>query len=122
MKVIVITIQDDVCAKNGRDPEATALIEAARSFGKVESWDAAVAVERSKYQAVIDNMKTQLAAIEETGVTPEELKVLRAIREKSAIENAHFEKTIADRDEQLNAIRAENENRNEQIKNILGLA
>ena len=101
MKVIVITIQDDICAKNGRDPEATALIEAARSFGKVESGDAFLNAERAKYQQVIDNLKTQVEATAENRVTPDELEILRAVRKKSANENTAYEKTIAERDEQL---------------------
>lgn len=121
MKKIVITIQDDVCAKNGRDPEATALIEAARSFGKVESWETAIAAEKATYQAVINNLRTEMEAISENGVTAEELEVLRVLRRKSANETAHYEAIISERDAQLRTIQAENENRAAQIKSILGL-
>jgi hypothetical protein len=122
MKKIVITIQDDICAKNGRDPEATALIEAARSFGKVEPWETAIAAEKATYQAVINNLRTEMEAISENSVTPEELEVLRVIRRKTANETAHYEAVIAERDAQLKSIQAENENRNAQIKSILGIA
>ena len=32
MKTIVITVLDDVCAKNGRDPEALTLLEKAKLY------------------------------------------------------------------------------------------
>lgn len=121
MKVIVVTIQDDVCAKNGRDPEATALIEAARNFGKVESWETAIATEKAKYQAIINNLTAQVEANAENGVTPAELEILRAVRKKSADEVAAYERTVAERDAQLLAVKSENENRAAQIKAILGL-
>lgn len=121
MKKLVITIQDDVCAKNNRDPEGTALIEAAKSFGKVELWEDAIAAEKKEYQHVIKNLTDQVEAITEHGVTPMELEVLRAVRKKSATETAEFKATIAERDAQLLAVQTENENRNAQIKSILGL-
>jgi hypothetical protein len=121
MKKIVITIQDDVCVKNGRDPEATALIEAAKSFGKVESWDSAILAEKTQYQASLDNIRKNLESIKDFGVTEAELEVLKVLRKKSAAEAAAFEKTIADRDAQLNAIKVESENRVAQIRAIYGI-
>ena len=121
MKKIVITVQDDVCAKNGRDPEAAALIEAARSFGKVEAWESAIAAEKAQYQTIINNLTTQLEATAENSVTPEELEVLRVLRKKSAAEIAHYEAIVAERDAQLRNIQVENENRVAQIKSVLGL-
>lgn len=121
MKTIVIHIKDDICAKNGRDPEATSLIEAARSFGTVESWDTAVASLRAEYQAVINNLKLDLDKISENEVTPDELEVLKIIRKKSSKEAVEYQKAIADRDAQLQAVKVENENRAAQIRNIFGL-
>ena len=120
MKKIVVTIMDDVCAKNGRDPEGTALIEAAKSFGKVETLDSAFAAERAETAMIIKNLREQLEAIGEHAVTDEELKILRAIRQKSALEATEYEATIAERDAQLQAIKTESENRVAQIKAIYG--
>lgn len=121
MKKIVITVQDDVCAKNGRDPEAAALIEAARTFGKVESWDVAIAGVQAEYQGIIKNLTSQVDAAAEHCVTPAELEVLRVIRKKSEAEKLDLEAAIAERDAQLVAVQLENENRNAQIRSILGL-
>ncbi len=120
MRTIVVTIQDDVCAKNGRDPEGTALIEAARTFGKVESLDSVLSAKSAEYEAIIRNLRSQLEAIAEHSVTEAELKVLQAIRQKSAEEAVTYESTIRERDAQLQAIKTESENRVAQIKAIYG--
>lgn len=131
MKSIVVHIREDVCAQNGRDPEAVKLIEVARTFGTVETLDSAMAAERSKQQTVFNNLTAQyeadlaekeakIKAIEEFNVTPEELEVLRAIRAKSASEAVQYKKEIHTRDEQLRAIQVENENRAAAIKAMYG--
>lgn len=121
MKTIVVTILDDVCAKNNKDPNATNLIEVAKTYGKVESLDSVLAAERMKYEQTIVNMRTQLDACAEHGVTPAELEILRMIRKKAQDESAGYEKTIAERDQQLKSIQVENESRVAQIKSILGV-
>lgn len=132
MKDIVIHVQDSVCAKNHRDPEASALIEAAKSFGTVETLDQALAQERAKAQAEIANLTAQhekektdllnqLAAIEECRVTPAELEVLRVLRKKSDSEAAEFKIEIQRRDDQLAAVIAEGEARRQQIKSMYDL-
>ncbi len=121
MKTIVITILDDVCAANGKDPEATNLIEVAKSYGKVEYWESAVATERTKYQSIINNLTAQLDAISENNVSPTELEVLKAVRKKANVESSAYEQAIAERDAQLKAVQLESENRATQIKAILGL-
>lgn len=120
MKVIVITVQDDVCARNGRDPEALTLIEKAKNYGKVESGEAYMATKKAEYEAIIKNLRAQVEANAENGVTPAELEILRMLRKKSAAEAASYEHTIAERDAQLQAIQTEAENRAAQIKAIYG--
>ena len=132
MKDIVIHVLDSVCESNNRDPEATALIEAAKNFGSVESLDQALATERMKFQTEIANMKSRheqevkdlrarVISIEEKAVTPAELELLRAIRKKSEAEAVEFKTEIKRRDEQLSAIVAECEARKQQIKTLYGL-
>ena len=132
MKDIVIHVLDSVCESNNRDPEATALIEAAKNFGSVETLDQALANERMRFQAEISSLKSQheqevkdirarIISIEEKAVTPAELELLRAIRKKSEAEAAEFRTEIKRRDEQLSAIVAECEARKQQIKTLYGL-
>lgn len=131
MKSIVVNIQDSVCAQNNRDPEATALIEAARQFGTVETLDSAIARVRAQYeteiakltaqhQATVDELSAKLAVIEEKGVTADELEILKVLRAKSAKEAAGYEATIAERDSLLNSMRLESENRAAQIAAMFG--
>lgn len=131
MKSFVVHVQDSVCAQNNRDPNATTLIEAARSFGKVETLDAALASQKAQYEAeiarltnqhnaAVDDLKAKLAAIEEKGVTAEELEILRVIRAKAIKEAEGYQATIAERDNQLNAVKLEAENRAAQIAAMFG--
>ena len=121
MKSIVVHVSDDVCAKNGRDPEATKLIEIARTFGSVETLESALAADRAKSQVVINNLTEQLEAIKENEVTPAELELLRAIRKKAAKEAEQYQADIKQRDDQLKAIQVENENRAAAIRTMFGL-
>lgn len=132
MKDIVIRIREDVCKAHNRDPEATTLIEAARTFGTVETLENALASEKAKWQANLNNLIAQheaevkelnvrIAAIEENAVTPAELELLRVIRKKSAAEAEEFTKAIAARDEQFQALMLENDARKAQIKTLFGL-
>lgn len=120
MKTIVVTVLDDVCAKNGRDPEAALLIEKARLYGKVESGESFLATERSKSQGVINNLTAQLDAISEHKVTAAELEVLRVLRQKAANEGKLYEEEIAALKGQLEKVVEEGENRAKAIKAILG--
>jgi flagellar biosynthesis chaperone FliJ len=119
MKSLVITILDDVCAKNGKDPEATQLIEVARSYGKVETLDAVLATERMKYQEVTNNLRAQLDACAEYGVTNEELEILRAIRKKSDAEAEGYKKEIETCRNELASVTRANEAQNASILAII---
>ena len=132
MKDLVIHIREDVCKAHNRDPEATALIEAARTFGTVETLENALASEKAKWQANLNNLsaqhevevkelKARIAAIEENAVTPAELEILRGIRKKAAAESEEYVKAINARDEQFQALMLENDARKEQIKALFGL-
>ena len=120
MKVIVVTVQDDVCAKNHRDPEAKLLIEKAKLYGNVESGESYLAKEKSASQAVIDGLNSQLRSLQENKVTPAELEILRVLRQKAANEGKAYEEEIAALKGQLEKVVEENESRARQIKAILG--
>ena len=97
MKKVVLTIKDDVCAKNGKDANATELLTVMSHYGTVESYDAVVAKDKAEYQATIDNLNAQLTAIKEQELTVDEIKMVKAYREnKSAV--------VADCEKKLNAM------------------
>ena len=96
MKDFVVHVSEDVCVKNGRDPDAAKLIEIAKTFGSVEPLDSALAAERAKNQVVINNLTAQIDLIKEQEVTPEELEVLRALRKKSEKEGKVYAEITKD--------------------------
>jgi hypothetical protein len=131
MKDIVVHILDSVCAANNRDPEAAALIDAAKTFGTVETLENALAAEKAKCQAEINRLtmqheaevnelKAKLTSIEENQITAEELEILRAVRKKSVAESAKYEAELKLRDDQLSQVVAEGEARKQQIRALYG--
>lgn len=80
MKKYVFTIKDDVCAANGKPPEATELIEKMKLWGDVEDYEKVVASVRTEYQVVADNLTAQLNAIKEQGLTDDEISLLNSYR------------------------------------------
>jgi hypothetical protein len=120
MKIIVIHVQEDVCSKNERDPQATQLIEKARLYGKVESGESYLAAEKARSQEVIDGLTRQLEAIKEHKITQAELEVLRVLRQKAANEGKIYEDEIVALKGQLEKVVEEGENRAKAIRQILG--
>lgn len=118
---IVVHIDEATCAKYERDPSAVKLVEIAKTFGTVETLDSVLAADRAKNQATINNLVAQNEEIKEYAVTPEELVVLKAMREKSKKESEQYIAAIKQRDDQLEAIRVENENRAATIRALYGL-
>ena len=120
MKTIVVTIREDICALNQRDPSGASLIEAAKSFGTVIPWEEAIASVKAESQKTIDGLTTQLELIKENEVTPAELEILRALRKKAATEGRSYEDEISKLKGQLEQVVAESASRAEKIKAILG--
>lgn len=107
MKSLVITVLDDVCAKNNKDPEATQLIEVARSYGKVEPLEVVVEEIKKSYQQTIDNLTAQLDAIKAHNLTPDELALLGAYRNCKASISGQFIARIGELENKLEAVNAE---------------
>lgn len=132
MKSFVVEVVDSVCLSNNRDPEAKALIDACKSFGRVEpletvlerekaAWQRELIELREKYEAILKAKDERIRQIEEYDVSSEELTVLRAIRKKSENEATDYKRMISERDNQLRDIQLENENRSNAIKAIFGI-
>ena len=121
LRSIVIHIDPNVCVQNNRDPNATKLIEIAKTFGQVEPLDSALAAERAKSQKTINGLIAQNEAIKEKQVTDDELEFLRFLRAQKQKDAKQYQAEITKRDEQLEAVRVENENRAAAIKALYGL-
>lgn len=120
MKKLVLTVRDDVCAANGKDANATELIEKMKTYGNVEDYDRVVATVRAEYQATVDNLTAQIAAIKAHDLTPDELELVKAYRACKANISGAYEARIGTLETQLDDIRAEEQTRLEKIMAILG--
>lgn len=81
MKKVVFTVKDDVCARNGKDPNATELFAVMGHYGTIESYDAVIAKAAAEQNSIINGLNQKIAAMEQSSATEIELPVLRAIRD-----------------------------------------
>jgi hypothetical protein len=65
MKKVVLTVKEDVCAVNCKDPAATELIEKMKLWGDVTDFDDEVKAVKAEYQKSLDNLAAQVNAIKE---------------------------------------------------------
>ena len=120
MKKVVLTIKDDVCAKNGKDVNATELLTVMSHYGTVESYESVVAKDKAEYQATIDNLNTQLTAIKEQELTVDEIKMVKAYRENKTSVVSAYVAEAENYKSQLQAVKNEHEQRVAKLKAILG--
>ena len=106
---------DDVCLANGKDVNATHLLEVAKTYGKVTNFDDEVAGLKAEYQKSLDNVVAQNKALEAQNINAEELVWLNFIRERKAIETEGFVKQIDARDKVIEEVRADSQKRAEQL-------
>lgn len=84
MKKVVLTIMDDVCLANGKDVNATQLLNVAKTYGKVTDFDDEVAALKAEYQKTLDNVVAQNKAIEAQNLTEEEIEIVNSYRTQRA--------------------------------------
>ena len=91
MKKVVFTIKEDICEKNGKDVNATELLQIMTHYGSVEEYDLAVSKDKVEYQAIVDNLTKQLAMIKEQELTVDEMDLVKSYRTlKSKVEAQHL--------------------------------
>ena len=120
MKKVVLTIKDDVCARNGKDVNATELLTVMGHYGTVEDFETATAKEKAEYQATIDNINAQLMAIKEQELTVDEIKMVKAYRENKSTVVSAYVLEAENYKAQLQAVKNEHEQRVAKLKAILG--
>lgn len=118
MKKYVFTIKDDVCAANGKDTEATELIEKMKLWGTVEDYDKAVASVCAEYQGTIDNLKKQLGA-SVVATEEDEILFLNFYRERKAKNGEVYQARINELETQAANNRADYLKKAEQISLLL---
>jgi hypothetical protein len=112
---VVLTVQEEVCLANGKDPAATELLEKMKLWGKVEPLEKVTAAIEAEYQARIDALVDRYKTVEAQELIDDEIVWLNFIRERKAIETDIFMKQIAARDKVIEDVRADSQKRAEQL-------
>jgi hypothetical protein len=119
MKKLVFTIKDDVCLANGKDVNATQLIEVAKKYGTVEDFDTVVAAVRAEYQATLDNVVAQNEAIKQQNLSDEEIAMVNTYREQRAKAVKVYEDKVVELEGTLENVKVEHERTIELISNVI---
>lgn len=121
MKKVVFTVREDVCQQNGKDVNATELLEKMTHYGTVEDYGRAIEAVKAEYQTSIDNLTKQIDLIKEQELTQDEIRMVNSYRQcKENVVSVHQAKE-KEYERQLQAIKSENEQRVQKLKEILGV-
>ena len=119
MKKMVVIVRDDICTANGKDVNATGLIEVMKTYGTVEDYDEHIAVVKKEYQEALDGVVAQNEAIKAQELTDAEVEVINALRTY----HAKAVKTYIEENERLtqtlDEVKAEHEKTIELISNVI---
>ena len=119
MKKYVFTIKDDVCVANGKDIEATELLQKMRLWGDVEPYEKVLAPVCNEYQDMVDNLTAQLNAIKAQELTPDEIVLLNSYRDCKEATGEAYEKRINTLEQCLEDVRISSKKRAEQIAQLV---
>lgn len=119
MKKYVFTVKDDVCLANGKDVNATHVLEVMKTYGAVEDYDTVIAKIKAEYQETLDNVVAQNEAIKHQNLSDEEIAIVNEYRKQRAKavqvyieENANLNKTLEE-------VKVEHEKTIEMISNVI---
>ena len=115
MKEILFTIREDICAKTGRDPDATELIEVMKNYGTVEEFDSVENRVRQEYQKTLDNLTAQYNAIKEQELSESELKIINTLRECKQSDEQLYLNKIAELEKAISDKKADTKNAHNEI-------
>lgn len=119
MKDYAFIVKEDVCAANGKDVEATELIQKMKLWGEVKPLDDVLASVRKEYQAIIDNLTTQFNAIRSQELTPDEIVLLNTYRDCKTVTGEAYEKRILGLENCLEEVRVASQKRAQQIAQLV---
>lgn len=120
MKKYVFTVKDDVCLANGKDVNATRVLEVMATYGTVEDYDDVVAKIKAEYQEALDNVVAQNEAIKQQNLTEEEIALVNEYRKQRAKAVQAYIDENTKLTTQLEEIKTEYENRITLISEIIG--
>ena len=119
MKKIVLTVNDAVCLKNGKDVNATQLLEVMRTYGEVTDFDAEVAGIKQEYQETLDEVVAQNEAIKAQNLTEEEIEIVNSYRTQRAKAVQTYIDENAKLTQTLDEVKTEHERTIEIIANVI---
>lgn len=119
MQKFVFTVKDDVCTANGKDVNATRILEVMHKYGTVEDYDAVVSGLKKEYQSVLDNVVAQNEAIKEQNLSADEIAMINAYRTQRAVAVQKYIDDNAVLRGQLDEVKAEIEARKMIINKAL---
>lgn len=115
MNKVVLTIREDVCAKNNKDVNAAELLNVMAHYGTVESYETATAKDKAEFQSNIDSLQKQLDDIKEQELTSDEINIVRAYR---AAKNSVVAKYTAENDSLKESLRKADEKAKDMSRKI----
>ena len=115
MKKVVLTIREDVCAKNNKDVNAAELLNVMAHYGTVESYETATAKDTAEFQSNIDSLQKQLDDIKEQELTVDEINIVRAYR---AAKNSVVAKYTAENESLRESLRKADEKAKDMSRKI----
>jgi hypothetical protein len=115
MKKVVLTIREDVCAKNNKDVNAAELLNVMAHYGTVESYETATAKDKAEFQSNIDSLQKQLDDIKEQELTVDEINIVRAYR---AAKNSVVAKYTAENESLRESLRKADEKAKDMSRKI----
>lgn len=119
MKQLVLTVNDAVCLANGKDVNATQLIEVMKTYGTVEDYNEHIAGVKKVYQEALDNVVAQNEAIKAQNLSEDEIAIVNTYRTQRAIAvKVHVDEKEELR-QTLHNVKAEHEKTIEIITNAI---
>ena len=118
IKKVVLTIIPSVCDKNGKDPQATALLETMRTYGTVEPLQKVIDAATAEYQHELGETRKTLTDIQDQQLTPREIKWLRFIRECDAELGEQYEEKLKVYEDRMEDVRQDSLKRSAQLAEL----
>lgn len=116
----IFIVKADVCTANGKDVNATKILEVMKTYGTVEDYETHIKALRSEDKKTIDNLVAQVEAIKSQNLTADEIELINVYRKLIAASNkVHIDEKETLR-KQLDDVYAENEERNAAIAALIG--
>ncbi len=116
----IFIVRADKCTENGKDVNATKILEVMRTYGDVLDYETHVKELRATDQETIKNLVAQVEAIKAQNLSADEIHFVNEYRKlKAAAVKEHIDEKEALR-KQLDDVYAENEKRNDLIAELIG--